>query len=133
MYDGAPIIHRHYNAAGEYVGHTEIVSPWDDDARAEAEALWESDRLICSLCGNVREDCSDPDRPWYPQRHVCYASRAQAVADRQYGEKHNKQPFHNGHEARWTDKYTPQAPFHFRDGTRVWVSQYDLTPDDGFI
>ena len=133
MYDGAPVVHKHFNADGELVGTTEIVSPWDDDARAEAEALWESDRLICSQCGNVREDCSDPTKPWHEQRDICYARRAQAWADRMYGEKHKDRPFHDGNDRGWSDKATARAPFHFRDGVRVWVSPYDLTPDDKFL
>lgn len=133
MYDGAPIIHRHYNAEGEFVGHTEILSPWDDESRGEAEALYEADMLVCSVCGNLREDCSDPDFIWYPQRHTCYASRQQATADRQYGEKHGERPYHDGREHGWSDKATAKAPFHFRDGVRVFVAPVDLNPDDNFI
>lgn len=109
------------------------MSPWDDDARAEAEALYEAELLICSNCGNLRKDCSDPTKPWYPQRHTCYARRAQAVADRMYGEKHDEAPYHNGSDAGWSKKSTRKSPFHFRDGVQVWVSEHDLSPDDRFI
>ena len=126
------MIHRHFDADGNLTGHTEILSPWDDAARGEAEALWEADLLLCPQCGNLREECSSPDRTWFPQRHVCYASREQAAADRRYGEKHEK-PFHNGTESRWADKATPRYPYHFRDGVRVFVAPVDLNPTDNFL
>ena len=77
--------------------------------------------------------CADPDRLWYPQRHICFATKARDAADRAFGEKHKAKPFHNGREKGWAKDYSPQTPFHFRDGVRVWVSQHDLTPDDAFI
>lgn len=112
---------------------TEVESPWTDEARAEAEALIDAELLICGTCGNPREDCGDPDRVWYPQRRVCYAGRAQSVADRLYAMKHDETPFHNGAERAWAKKATPGQAFHFRDGVHVWVSPEDLTPDDKFI
>ena len=133
MFDGAPTIHRHYDADGNLVGITEIESPWTDEARDEAEALWEADRLICPNCGNLREECADPDRLWYPQRHICYASKVRDMADRAYGEKHKDKPFHNGREKGWAKSHSVKTPFHFRDGVRVWVSLHDLTPDDSFL
>jgi hypothetical protein len=127
------VIHRHYDADGNLTGTTEIVSPWDDDARNEAEALWEADRLICGICGNLREECGDPESAWYPQRHICYAKRQQETADRKYGELHKDKPFHDGTEKRWADAATPKVPFHFRDGVRVYVAPVDLHPDDNFL
>ena len=55
------------------------------------------------------------------------------MADRKYGLKHDEQPYHNGRGGNWSKKPTKKAPFHFRDGVRVWVSQYDLTPDYPFL
>lgn len=132
-YDGAPTVHRHLNAAGELVGTTEVESPWDDATRAEAEALWEAERLECPQCGNLREECSDPAGLWYPQRHVCYATREREAADRRYGEKHKAKPFHNGKDAGWSKDSANHAPYHFREGVRIYVAPYDVNPDDGFI
>ena len=79
------------------VGYTRVLSPWDDRARAEAEALVESESLFCS-CGNLREVCGDPDRAgeWLPQRHICYAAMTQGAADRKYAALHDKLPYHDG-------------------------------------
>ena len=125
VYDGRPVEewHEHYNEAGELVGSTRVVreSPWDDAARDQAEALHEADLLVCPHCGNLREDCSDPTRPWYPQRNVCYASGALEVANWRYQERHK--------DAERTSRH-PSLP---TDGTTVWVSHADLTPDDDFI
>ena len=116
-------VHKHYNAEGEQVGHTEVItpSPWDDAARDEAEALHESELLICPHCGNLREDCSDPTRPWYPQRNVCYASGALEVVNWRVREKHKKA------------ERTLQNPSLPTDGATFWVSTHDLSPDDDFI
>ena len=96
-------------------------SPWDDAARDEAEALYEAELLVCQHCGNLREDCSDPTRPWYPQRNVCYASGALEVANWMFRKKHEKAE---------RSLANPSLP---TDGTTVWVSQHDLTPEDTFI
>jgi hypothetical protein len=98
-----------------------VASPWDDDARGQAEGLYEAEFLICSQCGNPREMCSDPTRPWYPQRTVCYASGSLAVANRRYEKRHE----HEDAE--------PLGRLGYRDGVRIWVSPDDLTPDDKFI
>lgn len=132
-YDGAPRIQKHYSPTGELVGITETESAWDDDSRAEAEALYEADALICSKCGNPRALCSDPNAVWYPQRTVCYAAMSGDAADRQYDDKHSKRPFHDGNFSRWSDNATGRSPFHYRAGVTVWSSQYDLTPDDDFL
>lgn len=121
VYDGAPIIHKHYDADGKLVGWTEIESPWDDDGRAEAEALHEAEMLICPRCGNPREVCSDPSRGWYPQRSVCYAEAATEAAQWQWSEKHK--------DAKRSKK-KPNLP---TDGVKVWVAAHDLTPEDKFL
>lgn len=133
MYDGAPVVHRHYDLDGNFVGTTEIESPWDDEARNQAEALYEAERLICPMCGNLLEDCSNPDLPWYPQRHICYATKVRDMADRKWSEKREDAPFHSGNEQGWAKSFSTRTPFHFRDGVRVWVSPHDLTPGDTFI
>lgn len=95
--------------------------------------MWEADQLVCGICGNLREDCADPNAARYPQRHKCYAKREQEAADRLYGEKHKDKPFTNRAETRWAEKPDPQTPFHFRDGVRIFVAPVDLDPDDHFL
>lgn len=115
--------HRHYDLDGKLVGVTEIIreSAWDDEQRAEAEALFEAERfLICPKCGNERSVCSDPTRPWYPQRSICYAS---AVSEQANWLFHEKNP----------SKRTPDKPGLVTDGTHVWAATEDLTPEDDFI
>lgn len=88
--------------------------------RAQAEALFDAERnLICPKCGNPREICSDPNRPWYPQRSTCYAKAAEEVAERVWRGKQE------GKSVALDMKPT--------DGTHVWVSEFDLTPDDDFL
>lgn len=108
------------------MGWTEIESPWTDEARAEAEALVESDLLICGTCGNLREVCGDPNQLWYLQKHVCHAAKAQAGEDRKYGLKHEAEPFLSWDGRRKSKKPTPLTPFHFHDGVKLWVSPEDL-------
>lgn len=73
----------------------------------------------CPKCGNLRVICSDPTRPWYPQRHICYATADVAANNR-----------------RWEAKHENAKPVDWRlptDGTTVWVSPENLTPDDDFL
>ena len=120
MFDGAPVVQRHYDSAGNLVGVTETESPWDEAARAEAEGLYEAELLICPDCGNLREVCSNPDLPWYPQRHICYASKDREAIDRKWRKKHK-------------DAAPDTVGRMPTDGERIWVSTEDLTPDDDFL
>lgn len=89
-------------------------SPWDDDEREMQHAL---DELVCPSCGNLRSVCSDPEVAWFPQRTVCNATAAREIVQRR---------LRMGHDAAgW-------GP-HPTDGVGVWVSQYDLSPDDDFV
>jgi hypothetical protein len=75
--------------------------------------------LVCPSCGNLRSLCSDPNVPWYPQRSTCYATASLEVVRRRLRKKHEKDE--------------PGSKLHPLDGMGVWVSQFDLTPDDDFI
>ena len=74
---------------------------------------------ICPQCGNLIDVCSDPNVDWYPQRDVCYATRAKDITWRMIHKKHG--------QPEWND---PNP--HPIDGWRVGAAQYDLTPDDSF-
>lgn len=115
-------VHRHLDPDGKLVGYTEVTreSPWNDEMRDHAEALYEAKRnLICPKCGNLRSVCSDPNVPWYPQRSTCYATAV---------EEATRRAWHDKLDGKHYDR-TPQP----RDGTHVWASRQDLTPDDDFI
>jgi hypothetical protein len=95
-------------------------------APSQFRALPESDRdlmlahheHVCPDCGNLRADCSDPDRPWFPQRSVCWATAAREVVARRLVAKHKQEPGEEPHPL---------------DGVKVYVSAEDLSPDDDFI
>ncbi len=113
--------HFHYDTAGALVGRTEIVreSPWDDEARAHAEALFAAEKLICPKCGNLREICSDPTRAWYPQKSTCYAKAVEQAAERTWRAK--------------LDGKKVELDLRPGDGTHLWASEADLTPEDDFL
>jgi hypothetical protein len=96
-------------------------------------AEWETERAKCPQCGRDRDECSDPDVDWYPQRSICWATVAQRVAIRHYNELHAEEPYHDGSFLNSAKSYSRQTPFRFDDGVTIWVSRQDLTPDDDFL
>lgn len=86
-----------------------------DDDQAEMIAYITE---ICPSCGNLRSVCSDPERPFYPQRAVCYATAVKEVTVRRLRKLHSQ----DAAEA-----------LHPLDGLGVWASPDDLTPDDDFL
>lgn len=83
-------------------------------------ALAEAEDMLCPDCGQPREVCADPDRPWYPQRHVCFATKDREAWNRRWRKKHEKaKPDGAG-----------RLP---TDGEWLWVSQHDLSPEDDFL
>lgn len=58
---------------------------------------------------------------------------ALAAANWLYDQRHEEMPFHDGTFESWTEKRSRTHPFHYRDGVSIWVSKYDLTPDDNWI
>lgn len=87
----------------------------------------------CSRCGNLREECADPEQPWYPQLTLDHAEAAVAVANWMYDEKHKGAQYHDGTFTSWVQERSSTHPFHARDGVHIWVSKYDLTPESDFI
>jgi hypothetical protein len=57
----------------------------------------------------------------------------QAAADARYDGLHKELPYHDGTFKRWAKERSPQFPYHFRDGVRIWVSDEDLSPHDHFL
>lgn len=56
-----------------------------------------------------------------------------AAADALLDEKHKDRPFHDGTRKSWAKERSPQHPYHFRDGAKLWVHDIDLSPDDDFL
>jgi hypothetical protein len=99
---------------------TETEPEFDDVEREAWDAWLEWKSSLCPHCGNPRSICSDPMRPWYPQRDVCWATADLEVHERRWRKKHESaKPDEQG-----------RLP---TDGTHLWVSPEDLTPDDRFL
>lgn len=121
---GAPTVERHEirDADGNHAGSTTVIreSPWDEDSRQAAYSLYIDELERCEQCNGPRSECEEPDRLWYPQRHICWKTAANEVAYR-----------------RWANANAEVEPdlagFLPTDGTRLWVATEDLTPDDDFI
>jgi hypothetical protein len=80
-----------------------------------------------------REVCGDPERLFYPQRAICWATANQAAAARRYEQMHHDMPFHDGNFANWSKNASLDAPYRYDDGVTIWVSPDDITPDDHFL
>jgi hypothetical protein len=99
---------------------TEVEPEFDVNERDSWYALAEYEDALCPQCGQLRSICEDPEIGWYPQRHICWATTAREAATRRWAKKHEKaEPDSVG-----------ALP---TDGTIVWVSDEDLTPDDNFL
>ena len=77
------------------------------------------DVLVCSECGNLRSECSDPERDWHPRQGVCYATATVKWGWRRLEEKHKD------------EAYTPEA-LHSLDGVLVGASEFPPEGDDPF-
>lgn len=104
---------------------TEVEPEFDANERDDWYALWEYRQEVCPDCGNLRAVCSDPDgldgQGFYPQRRICYATRARLATQRAWDAAHEREK-----PARETGWLTDS------DGWSIWASLYDLTPDDDF-
>lgn len=72
--------------------------------------------LVCPSCGNLRSECSDPQRDWHPRDSVCYAA-----ASREWGLRRL--------QSKYKDRKVGDHALHPLDGVSVWVSA-DAPPED---
>lgn len=71
---------------------------------------------------------------WFPQRHVDHAEMALAAVNWMLEEKHKTiGEYHDGTFTQWSRTRSRSFPFHYRDGVRLWVSKYDLTPEADWL
>ncbi len=103
------------------------------DEQEDYIAAWDAERHACPKCGGDPAVCSDPERPWYPQRQVCYATRERRAAERLFELLHKDTPFHDGSGERWAKEASRAFPVHFADGVTISVALTDLNPDDDFL
>lgn len=78
------------------------------------------------------EECSDPERSWYPYRRICYAAMERAAAQDAYADLHEKAAFHDGTFQSWNEKRSPEFPYHHSHGVGIGVAPIDPTPWDAF-
>lgn len=95
-------------------------SPWDEDSREAAYALWQDERERCPECGQPRDVCADPDLDYYAQKSICWATAARLVNQRRWDDR-------NENARKDAAGYLPT------DGVTIWVSPVDLTPDSDFL
>lgn len=88
---------------------------------------------MCPEHGGPLTECSDPDKLWYPQRHICRATMELAAADRRYKALHEKLPFHDGTFESWAKEASASHPYNFMDGVRLYVAETDVNPSDDFL
>lgn len=62
---------------------------------------------------------------------IDYAEMALAAANWMLDQKHESVgAYHDGTRQSWVKTRSSTHPFHYRDGVRVVVSKFDLTPDE---
>jgi hypothetical protein len=111
------------------LGQLDAENPVDYDILV---ADWQREQEICSKCGRPLSICSDPEVQWFPQRTICYAEMATAQVRWQWEQLHGDQ-FHDGSFEAWSKSRSAAFPFAADDGTSLWVSTENLTPDDDFL
>ncbi len=97
---------------------------------------WDRSREECPQCHRPAAECSDPDRVWYPQRLVCYATRETERLEREWRELHDEKTgrvFHDGTERSWSKTFGAAHPYNYDDGVRLFVTAVDLSPDDDWL
>lgn len=91
------------------------------------------ERSSCPIHGGPLEECSDEEKPWYPQRLICRKSMELAAADRKWESLHKDRPFHDGSFKSWRVERSDSHPYHYTDGVRLWVAEVDYEPDGDWL
>jgi hypothetical protein len=79
-------IHQHYDAEGNYTGHTVITreSPWDDETRDRALRLHQYESNLCGCgCGQPVVETYGKQQVYKVDKFTCLAGRALAMAKRE--------------------------------------------------
>ena len=83
--------------------------------------------------GGPFDECPDGKRDWFPQRRVCWPAAELAVAERTFDHLHKDAPWHDGSFQVWRKEFSPETPWHYKDGTTLYLSEVDENPDDHFL
>lgn len=100
----------------------------EESERAFWIADWQLTRLECRDCGRPIEECSDPQRPFYPYRQICYATMERDAAQAAYDELHKEQQYHDGTFTNWVAKRSVEFPYAANEGVTIGVADSDLQP-----
>ncbi len=46
---------------------------------------------------------------------------------------HEERPFHDGTETVWASERSRATPYHFSEGVKIYVAEFDVNPDDQFL
>lgn len=63
---------------------------WDDLTDEKRELILHYDSEVCSSCGNLRSECSDPTVDWHPRTSVCWATASREWGERVLRKRHEK-------------------------------------------
>ncbi len=79
------------------------------------------------------EECSDPDRTWYPYRRVCFATMEREAAQAAYESLHGEHAgWHDGTFTSWVGVRSAEYPYSATSGVAIGVAPRDLSPHDDF-
>jgi hypothetical protein len=90
------------------------------------------EQTTCPDCAQPLSECSDPDREWFPQRRICYATMEREAAVARYGALHEDRPFHDGTFTKWSEERSSRYPYHSGDGVTIYATGKDAAPWDEF-
>lgn len=96
-------------------------------------AEWHMSREECSQHGGPLSECSDPDKPWFPQMSVCNAAIEAASAKTLWELKHKDRPWHNGDFSSWAAEPSVTHSVHRDAGVNIWVAPTDLGVGGDFL
>lgn len=93
---------------------------WRDLPEDDRDLMTAEDALVCSDCGNLKSVCRQPGLVLYPQKDECFYTASRQLVERRLAEKFKKDE-------------PGTEDLHALDGVSVWLSEYDLEPDETFF
>ena len=96
-------------------------------------AEYAREKAICPDCNHPVSKCSDPFKPWYAFRRICWATveRETAIATMKAVRGQNAN-FHDGTFTKWAKEWSTQYRVPAGAGETVGVAEVDLAPWDEF-